>query len=164
LPFTLFHFGPNAALSLPLRKHLDAPVFILASVVVDLEPLTVMVFNLDYPLHGYLHTFIFGGIIGAMWGFLAYLIRKPIGSIMAVLRLQYNPNISKAVLSGFFGVWFHILLDAPLYSDIMPFYPIKSNHLLGLISSGVMYLACTIAFLPTIVFYIKAKSISGVNK
>ncbi len=68
MPFTPFHFGSHATVALPLRKYIDIPVFIGANIVVDVEPLLVMAFNLNYPLHGYCHTFLVGGLLGLAWG------------------------------------------------------------------------------------------------
>lgn len=52
MPFTPLHFGPHACVALPLRRRVDLPVFLLTNVVVDVEPLLVLTFNLNYPLHG----------------------------------------------------------------------------------------------------------------
>ena len=56
MPFTPYHFGPHATVALPLHRYLDVFVFVGANVVVDLEPLLVLTFHLNYPLHGYCHT------------------------------------------------------------------------------------------------------------
>ena len=75
MPFTPFHFGPSALIGLPLKRWIDIPVFVLANVVIDFEPLAVMVFQPDYPLHGYFHTLLIGGILGLIWGLAAYPLR-----------------------------------------------------------------------------------------
>ena len=62
MPFTPFHFGPSATIAFPLRGKIDIPVFILANVAIGIEPLTVMILNLSYPLHGYAHSFLGGGL------------------------------------------------------------------------------------------------------
>jgi hypothetical protein len=62
-------------LSLPFNNKLDAPVFILANVAVDLEPFAVIVFSLDYPLHGYAHTLAGGALVGLAFGAAAYALR-----------------------------------------------------------------------------------------
>ena len=45
MPFTPYHFGPHGCVGLVLKRYLDLPVFMLANVAVDLEPLAVMVFR-----------------------------------------------------------------------------------------------------------------------
>lgn len=45
MPFTLYHLGPSLGLGLPLRKYVHAPTFILANVIVDVEPFLVLVWS-----------------------------------------------------------------------------------------------------------------------
>lgn len=156
MPFTPYHFGPSALFSIPLRKYIDIFVFVFASISVDLEPLIVMVFNLNYPLHGYCHTFLFGSFIGLIWGGLTYLGKNIIKSIMKFIRLEYSPNLLKMLISWILGVWFHILFDAPLYSDIKPFFPLQTNPLYGLFSHSTVYNICKFSIIPAIIVYIIA--------
>ena len=154
MPFTPFHFGPSASIALPLRRYIDIPIFILANVVVDIEPLTVMVFNLRYPLHGYIHTFIFGSLAGILFAFFSYIFRRPIERFMQrVLYMEYKFHLPRAILSGALGICFHILLDSPLYFDIKPFYPLKANPFLDMFSSLEVYLACGFVFVPAVWMY-----------
>ncbi len=153
MPFTPYHFGPHGCVGLALKRYLDLPVFVLANVAVDLEPLTVMVFGLDYPHHGYCHTFLFGPFVGIGWALIAYPFREVIKAIMNAFRLTYSTTRIKMIISGVLGVWLHVLFDAPLYRDIRPFYPWNSNPLHGLISNPAMYRFCAICFLPAIVLY-----------
>ena len=155
MPFTPFHFGPSACLALPFKKYLDLPAFVLANVIVDLEPLFVILFGIEiYPLHGYCHTFLFGSFIGFLWGILAFSLRKYFHFFMSEIRLHYDTNFLKIVISSILGIWFHILLDAPLYSDIKPFYPIIKNPLYGLISTEEIYIYCLLSFIPAFIFYL----------
>ena len=80
MPFTPYHFGPAAVVSLPLKKKIDIPVFILVNVVIDIEPLIVLIFKPEYPVHGYAHTLLFSLIIGTVFGFVAYIFRDRLGS------------------------------------------------------------------------------------
>lgn len=135
------------------RRIIDLPVFLLANVVVDFEPLLVMVFRFDYPLHGYAHTFLFGGMLGILWGLAAFGLRGIIGRGMAAVKLQYEAGLIKGILSGVLGVWFHVLLDSPLYSDIRPFYPLPDNPLYGIFSVEAVYLFCALCFIPAAALY-----------
>ncbi len=154
MPFTPFHFGTHASIAFPLNKKVDLPIFILANVVIDIEPLLVMIFNLSYPLHGYAHTFIGATIIGLIWGIIAYKGKKIINQLMAILNLPYRTTLKKAIISGWLGNWLHILFDAPLYTDIKPFFPINKNPFYGLVTNNQMYNLCTLLFLPALIFYI----------
>ncbi|MCK5333900.1 MAG: hypothetical protein KAJ24_05270, partial [Candidatus Aenigmarchaeota archaeon] len=48
----------------------------------------------------------------------------------------------------------HILLDAPLYADIRPFYPFQSNPLYGLFSAGHIYTFTGISFIIGVAAYV----------
>ena len=156
MPFTPYHFGPSACIALPLRKYIDIPVFILANVAVDLEPLAVILFDLNYPLHGYFHTFLVGTVVALVWGLIAYWGKSILQRLMKLFHLSYETNFRKMLLSAILGIWFHILLDGQLYTDIQPFWALKANPLYGLLSYNTVYLICKISFLPAIVLYIIA--------
>jgi len=153
MPFTPFHFGPAACVSLPLRQNIDTPVFILVSLAVDIEPLAVMLFGLRYPLHGYAHTLLGSAIVGLVFGALGYRFSAQLERGMSRLRLEYRRGLGKSLLSGVAGAWMHVIMDAFLYNDLQLMYPYPGNQLLGMISMPTMYLACGIAFLPALALY-----------
>lgn len=157
MPFTPFHFGPSACIALPLRKYIDIPVFILANVVVDIEPLAVIAFNLNYPLHGYAHTFLIGTAVGIAWAIISYAGKDKLQWLMKYLDIPYDTNFKKITISAVLGVWFHLLLDMPLYFDIHPLYPSLFNPLFGLMTNFTMYIVCGISFIPAIVLYMIVK-------
>ncbi len=156
MPFTPFHFGPSACISLPLNRYIDFPVFVLANVAIDIEPLTVMIFDLSYPLHGLAHTFLGATIVGICLAIIAHNARGTLTGIMKkILRLPYSPCCKKYVFSGILGSWFHILLDSPLYTDIKPFHPFSnSNPLLETIETNTLYNYCAMSFLPAFALYL----------
>lgn len=148
MPFTPFHFGPHATVALPLQKHIDILVFIGANFIVDVEPLLSMAFNLNYPLHGYCHTILIGGLLGLLWGAVAYPFRSLIGTAMAAIHLGYSTSFRKMAVSGMVGVWFHIAFDAPLYYEMKPFFPFEGNPFFGLLKMETVYAACALLFIP----------------
>jgi membrane-bound metal-dependent hydrolase YbcI (DUF457 family) len=159
MPFTPFHFGPTATIGLLARKCIDLPVFVLVNVAIDVESLLVMLFGFNYPLHGYCHTFLIGSLVGAIFAILAYLSRRFILRIMTTISLPYETSFKKIFFSSLLGVWFHVLLDAPIYPDIRPFYPYSSNPLYGIVSLITMYLICSIFFIPAIFLYLRHTSL-----
>lgn len=154
MPFTPFHFGAHACVALPINKKINTLVFILANVIIDLEPLIAMIFNFSYPLHGYAHTFVGASILGGVWGFIAYRFKLIFEKILKIVKLPHEFTMKKYILSGVFGALLHVLFDAPLYMDIKPFYPLKVNPLYELISNPLMYRICVLLFIPAIVLYI----------
>lgn len=146
-------------MSLPFYRYLDIPIFIGANVAIDVEPLLVTIYNLDYPAHGYCHTLLIGGLVGMLFATAAYPLRHLIGRAMDFLRLPYAPTYVKMVLSGVLGAWLHVLFDAPLHSDIRPFYPWQANPLYRVLSQDAVYIICSACFVPALVLYFYIASI-----
>jgi membrane-bound metal-dependent hydrolase YbcI (DUF457 family) len=154
MPFTPYHLGPSSWIGLLLFKIFDFPTLLIASVIVDVEPFCVFFFNVTWPLHGILHSFLGGSIVAILISIILYLLRSKVKKIMAFFRLVQHSSFKKILWTSFFGVYFHILLDLPLYGDIKPFYPIESNPFYGLFSSQQIYLFCSLSFLIGILFYL----------
>jgi membrane-bound metal-dependent hydrolase YbcI (DUF457 family) len=154
MPFTPYHFGPSGFIGLVFKKWIDIPVFLLANVAVDLEPGIVLLFDLNYPEHGFCHTFLFGTAVGLIWGTLAYPARSIFGRLMRLIALPYQTNLSKMLLSAVLGVWLHILLDSLCWSNIQPFWPFHANPLLNLMTVKTVYMLCTMSFVPALFMYI----------
>ncbi|MCK4239253.1 MAG: hydrolase, partial [Candidatus Lokiarchaeota archaeon] len=77
MPLTPFHLGPGLLIGLILLNFIDFPTFLIASVIVDVEPFIVILFDLDYPLHGFCHSFLGGTIIAFLLAAVMSKIRKP---------------------------------------------------------------------------------------
>jgi len=154
MPFTPFHWGPSSWIGLMLFKIFDFPTLLIASVIVDIEPFCVLFFNLDYPLHGFFHSFLGGSIVAVLIAIVLYRLRHRIKKIMATFKLVQDSSFKKILRTSFFGVYFHLLLDAFLYKDMKPFYPFQNNPFLGLFSSQQIYLFCSLSFLVGILFYL----------
>jgi membrane-bound metal-dependent hydrolase YbcI (DUF457 family) len=158
MPFTPFHFGPSATIAFPLKGKIDIPIFILANVAIDIEPLTVIMLNLSYPLHGYIHSFLGAGLVGTLWGLVGFKGKGILREAMQLIGLRYETTMKTAIISGILGAFSHVLLDAPIYADIKPLYPLTSNPLYGLVSENTMYLFCSILCIPAFLLYLRAKN------
>ncbi|SNQ62073.1 metal-dependent hydrolase [Candidatus Methanoperedens nitratireducens] len=115
MPFTPYHLGPGSLIGLSLFRIFDFPALLIASVIIDIEPFSVLLFNLNYPLHGFFHSFPGGSIVAGFIAATVYFLKNEIKKSMVPL----------------FGVYSHILLDSPLYTDIKPFYPLMINPFYG---------------------------------
>ena len=161
MPFTPYHIGPTAFLGLLFRRWIDLPVFLLVNVVVDMEVLVILVFDLGFPRHRYLHTFLIGGLVGAAFGLAAYPLRRLFAWGMNLFCLRYKTCLLKMVISGMLGVWLHVLIDGLSHYDVLMFWPSRYRLFLKLqkhvgwheLIRGVE-MACLIFFLPAIVFYV----------
>ncbi len=131
MPFTPFHLGPAVLMGFILLRYLDLPTLIVASVLVDLEPLTVLVFGLPGPLHGFFHSFLGASVAAALLAWVMLRVRGFLTPVYAYLRLEGDRRPRRFLVAARLGTWTHVLLDAPLYGDLRPFYPLGGNPLLG---------------------------------
>jgi hypothetical protein len=156
MPFTPFHFGPALLLGLPLRKYVHAPTFIVANVIVDVEPFLVLVLGLRYPLHGYFHTFLLAFLVGLAFGYVMFLLERVIRPLYKVFLLEADNvlTLKSFVVAGVCGTWLHVLLDSPLYTDIRPFYPITANPLFNPALSLGVYSLCVWMGITGIIYYV----------
>jgi len=156
MPFTAFHLGPAVGLGLPLRRYIHTPTFILANVVVDVEPFLVLFLGLRYPLHGYLHIFFLALLLGLALGYTMFLLEKPLHPLYRTFLLEpaINLNPKSFILAGVSGTLLHVLLDSPLYSDIRPFYPLTANPLYNPTLTSEIYTICVWMGILGIIYYV----------
>ena len=154
MPFTPFHLGPASSLGLAFNRFLNLTALVIAGIIIDIEPFAVLFFNLNYPLHGFFHSFLGSSIVAVVMAFLITGFSKSIKQITAFIRIKQNFSKRAIWLASFSGAYLHILLDAPLYTDIKPFYPLGGNPLYGLIGASSIYLLCAILLLSGVFFYL----------
>jgi membrane-bound metal-dependent hydrolase YbcI (DUF457 family) len=158
MPFTPFHLGPALFFGLLLFALVDFPTFLVANIIVDIEPFLVVFLGLDYPLHGFFHSFIGGSIVAVGLAFVMMQLRGITGKVMKFLRLEQKASWKSVLVASFLGVYFHILLDTPLYPDIRPFYPFDVNPFFfsDIFVSIYMYMFCIFCFLVgSIMYFVK---------
>jgi len=128
----------------------------VASVIIDIEPLLVLSLNLSYALHGYLHTFLGGTIIAFLLALAISRIRASLTPLMSFFKLEQATSFKRIVLASLFGIYLHVLLDSPLYSDIRPFYPLGSNPLQGhsMFIGFEIYAFCVVSFIAGGIVYV----------
>jgi len=116
-----------------------------------------MFFNLPGTLHGpILHSLIGSTLLLALpLTALVFILKKPIQNITSPLKLNQKPTFPSILAGALIGVYSHILLDAYLYIDIQPFYPLNVNPLLSQSTNRYleMYTACTISFIVALLMY-----------
>lgn len=157
MPFTPFHLGPGLGIGLPLKKYIHTPTFLLANVIVDIEPFIVFFFGLSYPLHGYLHTFLVAFLLGLLLGYIMFLLERFLHPLFTFLLLESTNNTTNFrsfIFAGSSGTMLHVLMDSPLYSDILPFYPLKVNPLYNPSISLEIYGFCVLMGLFGTLYYV----------
>ena len=155
MPFTPFHLGPGLLLGLLLLGYIDFPTFLVASVIVDIEPFLVLTLNLNYPVHGFLHSFLGGTILAFILAAAMSKVRSTLSPLMSFLKLEQNLSFKSILPAALLGVYLHILLDSPLYPDIRPFFPFDFNPLLNISTfiSFDVYTLCTLSFIAGGIVY-----------
>ncbi|MBD3285237.1 DUF4184 family protein [candidate division WOR-3 bacterium] len=154
MPFTPYHAGPAMLAGVGFRKVFHIPALIVGSVIVDIEPFLVLAFDLDYPLHGFFHTFAGGTIAVLLISVPIWLLRKPIGKLMARLKLEQKKGFWFILWSAMFGMVTHIIMDSLFHADLRPFYPFWYNPFYGHISSKAIHFLCVFSFIAAGIIYI----------
>ncbi|MEM1520028.1 MAG: hydrolase [Candidatus Korarchaeum sp.] len=127
MPFTPFHLGPALLMGLPLRGRAHVPTLLLGGVVPDIEPLAILLLKLDLPLHWYLHSFLPAALAGLTLGYLTYLMEPALGKLYGRLLKPRELGLRSFLIAGTLGMLSHVVLDAPLYPEMRPLYPLPSN-------------------------------------
>ncbi len=76
MPLTPFHLGPALFFGLLLFPVINLPTFLIANIIVDIEPFSVLYLGLEYPLHGFFHSFLGGSIIAIILSILMIKVDK----------------------------------------------------------------------------------------
>jgi len=156
MPFTPYHLGPALLVALVLYSILDAPAFIVASVILDIEPLIILLQGHNSPLHGTFHSLTMSIPIALVISFIMYALRNITGPLLQKLNLPQKTNLTKIIYSSLLGVWIHVVLDSFLYSDLTLLYPFKWNPMLGLVPANSVFIFCIVcSFIAFITYLIR---------
>ena len=154
MPFTPFHLGPALLIGLLMFNLLDLPTFLIANVIVDIEPLLVLALGLPLPLHGLLHTYLGGSILAVSLSLVMARVRGLLTGLTKVFRVEQEYTVKTICLSSFSGIYVHILLDSFLYHEMKPLYLLTVNPFLGALSSAQVYTLCTVSLAIGAAIYI----------
>ena len=147
MPFTPFHLGPAIALGMVFNRWINIPAILLASVIVDVRAIYCLFIG-NCPLHGFFHTFLGATILGLLVIAVIWFFRTRLSKISKILKIEQDYSLQSITVGALIGVWAHILLDAFLYPEIHPFWPIEGNTLLlGILGSPEVYGLCVLGFL-----------------
>lgn len=156
MPFTPYHLGPALAFGLPFRRFIHTPTFIIANLIVDVEPFIILMFNFNLPLHWILHSLWGATLLGLLTAWIMYLLKEHFETAFKTLKLKCKSYLpfKSYVVAGVSGAIFHVMLDYPLYRDIKPLYPLTYNPLYNPAITGFIYRFCTYAFIVGLLEYI----------
>uniref|UniRef100_A0A7C5Z016 Hydrolase n=1 Tax=Ignisphaera aggregans TaxID=334771 RepID=A0A7C5Z016_9CREN len=157
MPFTTYHIASGLFAGYFLRKKVDwLTLVITTAIVADIEPILMVTGLLrDYPPHGFLHTYLASIPMGAISGFILYLIRSLLSPFMRAFCLnEGNQSLVSYISGGVLGWFLHVLMDSPLYIDIRPFYPLAINPLYGLLDVEILEILYNVMLLCGFTTYI----------
>ncbi len=101
MPFTPYHVGPALLVALLLYPLLDIPAFIVASLVLDFEPLLGLFGLLPWSPHGVFHSFTMGIPVSLLVTGGFYLLRKYYKPIKLPKAFSQEPSIRNFRRGGF---------------------------------------------------------------
>jgi len=153
MPFTPFHLGPSLLIGVIFFPYLFIPSILLGSIIVDIEPLTFLILDLPV-LHLFFHTFFGATLLALLGAFFLFLLRGVFEKIMTFFLLPQTVSPLNITIAALVGAYSHIVLDAFLYPEMQPFWPLIGNPFLGLVSSLAIYLFCVLCFIIAIPIYI----------
>ena len=156
MPLTPFHLGPGLFVGLLLLSYIDLPTFLAASVVVDVEPILVLALDLDYPLHGFFHSFLGGTLVALVLAAVMSKVRGSVSPLMSFFKLEREASFRSIMLASLSGVYIHIFLDPKMHRDIWPLCPLSFNPFLsqGSLPGLWVYMLCVWCFIGAAVIYV----------
>lgn len=164
MPFTPLHLGPGMAVKAVGQSKFSLIVFGWAQVLVDIQPLVVILSN-EGQLHGITHTFAGGMVIGAA----AALSGKYLAEfLLNLFRKKNRPPVKVswpvAWWSGLLGGLGHVLMDSLIYSDMDPFWPLVKGNPLYTLTNSQMLAFCLYSGMVGLLVYGAVKLVESLKK
>jgi membrane-bound metal-dependent hydrolase YbcI (DUF457 family) len=142
MPFTPYHFGPGLFLGVVLFSFLDFSTIMIASVILDIEPLVVIMFHLPYAAHGFFHTYLGATFVACLLSLVIYPFRQHLNTLVSFFGLHQESSFRHIFSASIVGTYSHVFLDSLLYPEMNPFYPLIGNVFVGFIPMGYVYDGC----------------------
>ena len=152
VPFTPFHLGPSLLVGLLVFPLLYLPAFLIGSVIVDVEPLGFLLLGLPVQ-HLFFHTFIGATVSAVVLSLIILPFRGVLESLMEKIHLPQTTTPIQLTGAALLGAYSHVVLDAFLYPEMQPFWPLLGNPFLGLVASSTVYLFCSVCFICAIIVF-----------
>ncbi|QLH79759.1 hypothetical protein HZS55_21765 [Halosimplex rubrum] len=144
MPLTPFHLGPALFLGALAPRRLDLPTLLIASVVIDVRAALVVFGPLGGPVHGFLTTVLGATVVATLVAGVVLALPARLDGLVDRVRPGATATPAAVAAGALVGAWSHVLLDATLYADVTPFFPLPGNpFLLG--AFGLVYGGCVAA-------------------
>jgi membrane-bound metal-dependent hydrolase YbcI (DUF457 family) len=142
MPFTPYHLGPALLIGVLFIPFCDFSTIFIASVILDLEPLAILLLNLPLPLHGFFHTYVGATIIAGILAFSIWPFRNYLNAIVSLFGIHQVSTLRTIIPASIIGTYTHIFLDSFVYAEMNPLYPLIGNPFFELVSSQSVYSLC----------------------
>lgn len=136
MPFTPFHIGP-ALLVYTIFPILDPLALFFGSVLVDIEFFLIVLLDLPFSIHGPLHSIIGIFLLLPVFLIATLVTRKALPKIDPFFKPKSAHPIRLTIISCLIGGFSHVLLDAPLYSDLSLTWPLLDYNPLFKMASPI---------------------------
>jgi len=143
MPFTPYHFGPALLIGVIFFPFISVGAIMVSSVIVDLEPFTIIIYRTGMPLHGFFHTYLGASLAALATAGVWWVLRNPLNEFLSLFRVQQDASFKKILFTCVLGTCSHVFLDSFLYAEMNPFFPILGNPFLGMLSGSLIYDFCT---------------------
>ena len=155
MPLTPFHIGPGLFIPLLFMNVVDLPTFLIASVIVDIEPILVLSLSLQSPLHSFFHSFLGGSIVAFVLIIAMAKSRKLFSPLTSSFKLEQKWSIASITVASFLGIYLHLFLDAQMHQDMQPFFPFTGNPFLdqSSLSGLISEIFCVWCFFGAVMMY-----------
>ncbi len=154
MPFTPYHFGPGLLIGVLLFPFIDLTTVLIASVILDLEPLAVILFDLSMPLHAFFYTYLGATIAAVCLSIVIYPFRKYLNEIVSLFGLEQESSFRHIISASLIGTYSHVLLDSFLYAEMNPLFPALGNPFVGALTGGFVYNLCLVLGIIGIFVYV----------
>jgi hypothetical protein len=128
MPFTPIHVGIAMPVKAVSEKKFNLLTFAAAQVVMDTQPLVVMLTG-QGKVHGWSHTFLAATGLGAVT---AVVAKYALEGLARLFRWDKPGRVviswKVIIWSALFGTFSHVLLDALIYPEMAPFWPVSQSN------------------------------------
>jgi len=132
MPLTPFHLGPGLLLGALTLKFLNFWAILFGSVIMDIEPLILIMLKKCYYCshHGFFHS-ILGAISGSLiLSLILWVFREKLNEISLKFKISQNFSFKNLFFSSSLAWLVHIFFDSLTNFDVYPLWPSKYNPIL----------------------------------
>ena len=149
MPITPLHIGIPGIISHYFPRKVDIIGALIGAVIIDIDFFIFLL--LDTPVHGFLHSFLGALIISIILIIVIIYFKDPMYKLKEWFKWDPESNIISISSGVLIGTYSHIIMDALIYEDMSPFYPLKRN-ILFIDDSMIIFIIYVISFFTTAIF------------